>query len=226
MWADTFFAWTNHELAEFAEMYQDIKLPFWCQTRPETVKYDILKMLQDVGLNRINYGIEHGNYQFRKDVVDRKYPDDVVVKAGEITKSLGISFNGNNIIGYPLETRTLSFDTIELNRKVPTDTMSCSIFTPYYGTPLRELAVKHGFMDPDIICPSNSDDTVLTMPNYTSEEMRGLRRCFAMYVRFPKDRWKEIEIAEKLTPEGDAKWDALRSEFIETFFGNKPESEF
>ncbi|MBI2069771.1 MAG: B12-binding domain-containing radical SAM protein [Elusimicrobia bacterium] len=226
MWADTFFAWTPQEMAEFAEMYQDIKLPFWCQTRPETVKRDILEMLKGVGLDRISYGIEHGNLKFRREVVNRRYPDEVIAQAGNITRELSIPFNGNNIIGYPTETRALSFETIELNRKIPTDTMSCSIFQPYYGTPLRDLAVKHGFMDKDFICPSNSDDTVLKMPGYSSEEIRGLRRCFAMYTRFPKDRWPEIKEAEKMTPEGDKKWEALRDEFMETFYGKKPESEF
>ena len=120
----------------------------------------------------------------------------------------------------------MSFETIELNRKIPTDTMSCSIFQPYYGTKLRELAINNGFMDPDIICPSNSDDTVLKMPAYSSEEIRGLRRCFAMYVRFPKDRWLEISEAEGLTNSGDKKWEMLREEFVSTFYGKKPESEF
>lgn len=39
-WADTFFAYSPQELDEFIEMYRDIKLPFWCQTRPETVIAD------------------------------------------------------------------------------------------------------------------------------------------------------------------------------------------
>ena len=36
-WADTFLAWSQKEFDEFCEMYQDIKLPFWCQTRTETI---------------------------------------------------------------------------------------------------------------------------------------------------------------------------------------------
>ncbi len=34
-WADTFFTWKKGEFEMFAEIYQDIGLPFWCQTRPE-----------------------------------------------------------------------------------------------------------------------------------------------------------------------------------------------
>ena len=39
-----------------------------------------------------------------------------------------------------------------------------------------------------------------------------------MYVRFPKERWPEINQAEKLTPEGDQVWEKLKKEFVETFF--------
>ena len=38
-----------------------------------------------------------------------------------------------------------------------------------------------------------------------------------MYVKFPKNRWSEIGKAEALTPEGDAVWESLRKEFLETY---------
>ena len=45
-WADTFLSWKSTELEEFAEIYKDINLPFWMQTRPETInnkRMDIIK---------------------------------------------------------------------------------------------------------------------------------------------------------------------------------------
>ena len=56
-WADTFLAWSNKEFDEFVEMYKDIKLPFWCQTRIETITRDKFIKLKEVGLNRITFGI-------------------------------------------------------------------------------------------------------------------------------------------------------------------------
>jgi hypothetical protein len=78
--------------------------------------------------------------------------------------------------------------------------------------------VAKGYLPKDTICPANSDDTLMTMPFYTREEMKGLRRTFAMYVKFPKSRWPEIAEAEKLTPDGDAKWGKLAEEFRSTYF--------
>ncbi|WP_292420579.1 hypothetical protein, partial [Methanoregula sp.] len=53
---------------------------------------------------------------------------------------------------------------------------------------------------------------VLTMPQYPPEQIEGMRRCFVIYAKLPKDRWPEIAEAEKLTPEGNRKWDELREE--------------
>ncbi|MEK7078177.1 MAG: radical SAM protein [Patescibacteria group bacterium] len=219
-WADTFFAWSEEEFDQFCEMYADIKLPFWCQTRPETVVERRIKKLKDVGIHRMGFGIEHGNFQFRKDVVDRRYTNELVIARMRILVEQGVEFSVNNIIGFPDETRELSFDTIELNRHIPSDTMSCSIFVPFHGTRLRELCVEKGYIHPDVICPTNSDDTVLIMPPpfMSKEQMKGLRRVFAMYVKFPKERWPEIRQAEELTPEGDEVWEKLRKEFVKTFF--------
>ena len=79
-WADTFFSWKEGEFEEFAAMYEDIKLPFWCQTRVETVTYERFKRLKDIGCARISFGLEHGNEKFRKEVVRRPYSNDILVK--------------------------------------------------------------------------------------------------------------------------------------------------
>ncbi|MDA2923041.1 B12-binding domain-containing radical SAM protein [Acidobacteria bacterium AH-259-L09] len=223
-WADTFFAYSATEFDAFCEMYSDIKLPFWCQTRPETVTHYRIKRLKEVGMHRISFGIEHGNEKFRREVVDRRYSNQLAIDALQIPPQYGVPFSANNIIGFPDETLELAMDTVELNRQFNADTMSCSILQPYYGTPLRPICVKKGYLNPDAICPANSDDTLLKMPGFRREEMKGLRRTFAMYVKFPKDRWPEIRLAEQLTPEGDAIWNKLREEFSATYFAS-PDTE-
>ena len=49
-----------------SEMYSDINLPFWMQTRVETLTEDHVQQLENVGCNRISIGLEHGNEEFRK----------------------------------------------------------------------------------------------------------------------------------------------------------------
>jgi hypothetical protein len=56
------------------------------------------------------------------------------------------------------------------------------------------------------------------MPQFPQEKILGLQRTFSMYIRFPKDRWDEINIAENFTKEGNEMWASLRTDLIENYF--------
>lgn len=216
-WADTFLAWSNREFDEFCEMYTDFKLPFWCQTRIETVNEYKLRKLKDAGLDRISFGLEHGNEIFRRDVVKREYSNEDAVRALQIVSDLEIPFAVNNIMGFPDETRELAFDTIELNRRFNSDTVLASIFMPFHGTELREYAEKRGYISPDVICSvGNSDESLLNMPQWDKKDISRLRSVFAMYVKFPKSRWPEIHRAET---DLDL-YDRISEEYIEMCWAN------
>ena len=217
-WADTFFTYSNREIDEFCEMYSDIGLPFYCNAHPKTISDYKVKRLKEAGLHRMGVGIEHGNEKFRREIVNRNYSNQAVVEALQIPKRHEVQFSANNIIGFPDETYELAMDTVELNRHIPASDHSCSIFQPYHGTALREFSVKSGFLNPDFIAPTNTDGSVLKMPFFPEERIKGLRRTFVMYVKFPRSRWKEIKQAEQSTPEGDSLWKDLREEFVATYF--------
>ncbi len=221
-WADTFLAWGKRELQEFCEMYEEFKFPFWCQSRTETVSDAVggsekLRMLKEVGLHHMSFGMEHGNEKFRGDVIDRKYTNDDAVDALKNTNKFDIPVTINNIIGFPDETRELAMDTVKINRRIDSYNLSCSTFSPFRGTELRKKAEKSGFIDPEVLAPANTDWSILDMPKFTKKEIYGLQRVFAMYVKFPMNRWAEIEQAEELSPTGDAIWSELREEFLSEY---------
>ena len=216
-WADTFLAWSDKEFDEFIKMYSDIKLPYWCQTRIETVDEEKFRRMKDVGLDRITFGLEHGNEDFRRDVVKREYSNEDAIEKIKIVEKLGITFSINNIIGFPDETRELAFDTIELNRQFNSDNTSCSILVPFHGTELHDLCVKKGYLDPNVICAvSNSGESLLNMPQWDKKDMTRLRDVFAMYIKFPKRRWSEVKEAET-DIELRTK---LREEFVKTYWSD------
>ncbi len=217
-WADTFLAWSDREFDEFCEMYQDIRLPFWCQTRIETLTVDKVRKLKEAGIHRMDLGLEHGNDEFRRRVVKRSYSNELAVERMKILSDFAIPHTVNNIIGLPTDTRALVWDTIELNRRLSIDTCRASVYMPYWGTPLREMAVKMGYLNRETICPIDPNEPAFGMPELTIEQIKGVVRTFNLYVRFPKERWPEIAIAEKLTPEGDIKWEALVEEFKSAYY--------
>jgi len=213
-WADTFLAWTPKEFDEFCEMYADYKLPFWIQTRPETVTEYKFKKLVDIGLLRVAFGVEHGNEEFRQRLLNRKVKNDVIIKQLNLVNSLGIPISVNNIIGFPTETRGLAFDTIELNRHFKSDGVNAYSYTPFHGTPLRKLSEQLGYVKSGELARCISQPTMISMPHFTKEEIEGVRRCFVLYVKMPKERWTEIRKAEALTPEGEQIYRDLKDECL------------
>lgn len=216
-WADTFLAWNDREFFEFCDMYSEFKLPFWIQTRPETVKADRFKRLQEVGLLRAAFGVEHGNDEFRQKILHRNVKNEKVIENLKIVTDLGIPISVNNIMGFPTERREHVFDTIELNRHFRSDGINAYSFVPFHGTPLRTLAEDLGFIEKGSLARSITAPTMLSMPEFPKEEIEGIRRCFVLYVKMPRKRWPEIRKAEALNEEGERIFRALRDECQEKY---------
>ena len=217
-WADNFLAYTRKDIDFFCDAYAKIGLPFYVQSYPSTLDEYKIKRLLEVGLHRVGIGIEHGNEKFRKEVLNRNYSNQTAIEKISILKKYNIQFSCNNIVGFPLETPELHEDTVRLNRAIDPDSASCSIFTPFHGTPLRKLSISLGFLkDPDLIAPTNDDISVLDMPQFPKELISGKSRTFNLYLKFPENRWSDIQRAEKLTSEGNLIWESLKEEFAEKY---------
>ncbi len=223
-WADTFLGMSTEELDEFCEMYSEIKLPFWMQTRPETVNDHNMKRLKSVGLHRISFGVEHGNEEFRKKILDRRWKNPDILEKLKIPKKYGIAFSVNNITGFPTETKKLAFDTIELNRHIDADNANIYAFVPFHGTPLRKMCEDLGLIKPETITKCLTAESQLNMPQYPPHEIEEIKKCFALYVKFPKTRWKEIERAEKNDKEGNKIYKDLKKEYLEKYMP-KPDAD-
>lgn len=216
--SDTFLAINNEEFDRFIDIYSEFKLPFWLQSRAETITEYRAEKLKKVGCHRISIGLEHGNNEFRKTVLKKKFNNDQVIKASKILANAGIPLTVNNIIGFPDETRKLIFDTIELNRQLIFDTTNCAVFTPFHGTHLHKVCVEKGYISNDYTPGSMNVDVALNMPNISKEEIKGLRRTFALYARMPKEFWPKILRAEKYDEEGNRMFSELRKIYQEKYF--------
>ncbi|MEK6840366.1 MAG: radical SAM protein, partial [Nanoarchaeota archaeon] len=116
---DAFMARPMPEIDAFIEMYGDIRVPFWMQTRFEDIRSEEqLARLKEVGLYRISFGLEHGNEQFRREKMDRHISNESMIEKSKIVARVGVPYSVNVIIGNPNETRELVFDTINLNREL------------------------------------------------------------------------------------------------------------
>ncbi len=208
------FLHTNGErFNKFIEMYEDIRLPFWVQTRPETLDLKKINRLKAVGCEGISIGIEHGNENFRRQTLNRFVSNDLIIKAFSILRKSGIRVCTNSIVGFPTETRELFFDTVELNRKLNPDNCIINIFCAYRGTKLWELCVEKGYISKDSLAGDYRCDARLEMPQLSSQVIKGLQRTFPLYVKFPRKDWPKIKKAEGFNEEGNEVFEELSAEF-------------
>ena len=216
--SDTFLSMSDSEFDQFIEMYDTIQLPFWIQTRPETIDKNRPVSLKEIGCHRMSMGIEHGNYKFRKTVLKKNISNESIIQACNDIFEAGIPLTINNIIGFPGETRELVFDTIQLNRQLKFDTSNAYVFAPFHGTQLHKTCIENGLIPKQKTARNLTIDAVLDMPQLSKMEIEGLRRTFALYARLPREYWPKIKIAEGEGDESEKAFEELRKVYIEEYF--------
>lgn len=226
-WADTFFSWGPKEFDTFAELYEEIGLPFWCQTRVETINFDRFTTLKKMGCARISFGIEHGDEEFRWRQLRRKVKNQLMIDKFKIVNKVGIPYSVNNIMGFPHETRELAMQTVHLNRNIEATDRNAYPFTPFSGTPLRKVCEDLGLIKrTDIVRSMVAEGAVMDMPQFPRKEVMGMIKCFNMYVNFDESRWDEIRKAEEDTPEARELFANLKDEFVDRFWQGDPSESF
>jgi radical SAM superfamily enzyme YgiQ (UPF0313 family) len=217
--AESFLTTTRERLREFAELYpREVGLPFWVEARPESITEEKVRILEACGCEGISVGVESGNEEFRKEILNRRMSSTKIERALKILAGSRLRVSANNVIGFPTETRELIFETIELNRQFPrVDGVMCALYNPYHGTRLREIAEERGYIDKDALAGDYRKESILRMEHLTHDELQGLQRTFPLYVKFPKSRWDEIRQAEALTPEVDRIHAELSEEYRRLF---------
>jgi anaerobic magnesium-protoporphyrin IX monomethyl ester cyclase len=215
--AESFLARPVKDLRRLADRYRtEIGLPFWVQSRPETVTDEKVRILKEMGCKNLQFGIECGNEEFRRRMLKRNYTNEQMLSAFRAVEKHGIEYTVNNIIGFPDETRELIFDTIRFNRLIRPTTMNVYIFTAYRGTELYHYCVEQGYMQPDAPSHQPLEGTPLACQPLAYEEIRGLQRTFPLYARFPETDWPRIARAEQFDEEGNRLYDELKREFYQT----------
>ena len=71
---ESFLSMNKDRIQEFFEAYEKIKLPFFIETRVETVKPEYAKALERVGCAGVAMGVESGSITLRKSILGRMMP--------------------------------------------------------------------------------------------------------------------------------------------------------
>ena len=208
---ESFLSMSLARFEEFIESYGEIKLPFFIESRVETVKPGYARALESVGCEGVAMGVESGSPRIRKELLKRFMSDITIVKGFKEFEETGIRISANNIIGFPGETREDIMDTIEINRRINPDSMVVNAFRPYSGTELRKVCIDMGLVPREQRAEDNRTYDVFDNGVLSSRELEGLRRAFPLYVLMNKSRWGEVRAAET----DDALYAVLKGEVAE-----------
>ncbi|MCZ7393733.1 MAG: radical SAM protein [Candidatus Methanoperedens sp.] len=216
--SESFLSMPDNEFENFVELYSEIKLPFWLQTRPESITKERIKKLETINCNRISVGLESGNEQLRKKMLKRNISNQQIIESLDVFKHSKIPLSVNSMIGFPDETREQIFDTINLNRIINADSSSLFIYTPYRGSELRQYCIEKGYVKPDLLMGSVFQNSILKMPQITNDEIKGLFRTFSLYIKLPEEYYPDIQIAEKFDKRGNEMFEHLSKVYVDEFF--------
>jgi radical SAM superfamily enzyme YgiQ (UPF0313 family) len=141
---DEVFAWDRTWTASFIKRYQqEVRLPFQCAQHPLMVDREILTMLKNAGLERVEIGVQSGSEHIRKDYFERPVSDEKILEASRLMTSMGIVPFYDVIVDNPFETERDRKDGLELllrlSRPFHLHLFSLKYF-PHTATTRRALA--------------------------------------------------------------------------------------
>ena len=182
-------------LEELAQGLKPLNIQFGCSIRPGSINTEKVKLLKDMGIVAASVGVESGNYEIRKNILNRNMTDEQIIESIGLLKENDVRISTFNLIGLPTETRHNVFETIRLNKKAGVTATNVYIIYPY---PCTEINIKYNLNIYDgngEIIPVSKAST-FALSNMMPAEVEGLLRTFEFYVRVPEDNWEQVRRAE------------------------------
>ena len=107
---------------------------------------DIFVSCAKANIRYLTVGLESGSDRIRREVMNRIYSNDDVLRMARQAHEHGLQFGFQNMIGLPDETEEDFRETIRLNRICQPDWYYLSIFFPYPGTELARRCAEKGLI--------------------------------------------------------------------------------
>jgi radical SAM superfamily enzyme YgiQ (UPF0313 family) len=102
---DEVFAWDKDWTTRFMKRYKDeVALPFQCAQHPNMVDLEILEILRDSGLERVEIGVQSGSEKVRKEYFERHVSNRKLLQTARLVKQIGIVPFYDFIVDNPFET--------------------------------------------------------------------------------------------------------------------------
>lgn len=138
-----------------------IDITWSCLTRVNIISDEIIALMKKAGCTKVDVGIESGNQRVL-DLINKGITVEQVRKAVKILRRNKMFWSGFFMFGFPTETKQEVLDTLGFMKELRPDWANISVFTPYPGTPLFDLAQQKGMI------PERPDYTLYSHQNIES----------------------------------------------------------
>jgi len=125
-----------------------LNITWSCLTRVNLIDEQTVALMKRAGCTKVDVGIESGNARILK-VINKGITLSQVEAATKILNKHKILWAGFFMFGFPTETEEEVLDTLNYIKKLKPGWVNMSIFTPYPGTELYDLAREKGIIGDD-----------------------------------------------------------------------------
>lgn len=191
------------QVREFLKMYIEKKLPgFIIYARVEDIDEESIVLLKEAGCDKLVIGIQTGNETLRKDLLNRKMSNEQIVEACKLLKKYKIRIGADIIFGWPGETLTNAYETIDLCRQLCLDDINSNVLVPYPKTQIGNYCLDNNYLE-NVITYKNAGSTADSNKSLIKQDnirqLINLDKLCYLLIRFPNLKWL-VNILIKLPP--------------------------
>ncbi len=188
---DEIFVFKESHVIEFCDLIiqRGYKLNIWAYARVDTINKNVLHKMKQAGINWICFGFESASKKVRKGV-SKRFGQDKIKEAVEMTKTAGIYIIGNFIFGLPDDDLETMQETLNMAKKFNFEYINFYTTMAYPGSQLYEDALQKGIKLPKKWSGYSqySEDTLPLPTKHLSaaEVLRFRDKAFKKYYKNPK----------------------------------------
>ncbi|MCL2424703.1 MAG: B12-binding domain-containing radical SAM protein [Oscillospiraceae bacterium] len=168
---------------------RNLQMTWYCESRVDTLSYNLLSKMKKAGLTTIQFGVESGS-QAILDSVHKGITLEQIRKAFRWCRELNITPVTNLIVGQPSDSRETIQDTVRMAHELISlgARVTLSVSTPFPGTPMWRTPEKFGVE----IIDFDLDNYNVSCPVFNAQHLTAAEIRNEYYLAL-----KEVRIAQR-----------------------------